>query len=60
MPVHPDTPEPLKDALEGMEASVQSIKYSLAFASPEMQDFQWGRLQEELAGIFVRLYEEFE
>lgn len=53
MPVHPDTPEPLKTALQEMEAAVQSAKSSLAFAAPEMQDFHWGVLQQRLAEVIV-------
>lgn len=49
MPVSPDTPEPLKTALEDMETKVQSCKNSLAFAAPEMHDTHWADLQHGLA-----------
>lgn len=57
MPVNPATPEPLKAALEEMEAIVQSCRSSLAFAAPEMHDTHWARMQEGLAGAMERLYD---
>jgi hypothetical protein len=51
MPVHPDTPEPLKTALNEMETAVQSTKRSLGFAAPEIQDAHWAELQHSLADI---------
>jgi hypothetical protein len=58
MPVDPKTPEPLKTALERMEATVQSTKSSLAFAAPEMHDTFWAELQESLASVMADLYDE--
>jgi uncharacterized membrane protein YgaE (UPF0421/DUF939 family) len=58
MPVNPNAPEPLKTALERMEASVQSTKKSLAFAAPEIHDLHWATLQENLADTLTTLYDE--
>lgn len=58
MPVNPKAPEPLKTALERMEASVQSAKRSLAFAAPEIHDLYWSKLQENLADTLTALYDE--
>lgn len=58
MPVSADTPEPLKSALEHMEASVQSTKQSLAFAAPEMFDTFYAELQMAIAGAMYTLAEE--
>lgn len=58
MPVHPNTPEPLKTALEAMESEVQSVKSSLAFCAPEMADEFWIELQQGLASTMTALYEE--
>jgi hypothetical protein len=58
MPVNPAVPEPLKTALESMEAQVQSTKKSLAFAAPEMHDTFWINLQMNLAGTMQTLYEQ--
>jgi hypothetical protein len=57
MPVHPDTPEPLKTALERMEASVQSFKTSLPYTPPEGLDLRYVVLQEGLASAICELYE---
>jgi len=56
MPVDPNTPKPLFDALSNMEASVQSAKRSLAYAAPEMQDTFWIMLQNDIANAMTRLY----
>lgn len=56
MPVHPNTPEPLRAALYNMELTVQSIKKSVAFAAPEQMDLFWGELQERLADTLVDLF----
>ncbi len=58
MPVAPNTPEPLKTALEDMEAKVQSTKRSLAFCAPEMENEFWGNLQTDLADTIATLYTE--
>lgn len=58
MPVNPNTPEPLKTALERMETMVQSTKSSLAFAAPEMHDTFWAELQNGLASVLTELYDE--
>ena len=56
MPVDPNTPEPLKTALEEMERSVQQFKTSLAYQAPEQHRTLWIMLQQELAGILSTLY----
>jgi hypothetical protein len=56
MPVHPDVPEPLRSALETMEASVQSFKTDLAYQAPEMHRELWINLQQELAATMTKLY----
>lgn len=56
MPAHPETPEPLKGALERMEALVQSFKSSIAFAAPEAQSLHYGTLQTNLADVLIDLY----
>lgn len=56
MPVHPDTPEPLKTALEEMEASVQQFKQRLSYQAPEQHRELWITLQQELAGTMNTLY----
>jgi hypothetical protein len=58
MPVKAGTPEPLKKAVETMEASVQSFKKSLPFAAPEQYDGLYIVLQHELAAAMGHLYEE--
>lgn len=57
MAIHPDTPEPLKNALEQMEAQVRSFKSSIAFAAPELHDLHYAVLQEGLADAMAELYE---
>lgn len=56
MPVHPDLPEPLREALESMERQVQDAKRNLAYAAPELHDTHWGTLQEGLADTLIALY----
>lgn len=56
MPVGEDVPEPLKAALEDMEAKVQSFKSSISFAAPEMFDTFFAELQMGLASTMADLY----
>lgn len=58
MPIHPDTPEPLKSALEWMEAFVQKFKTDLLYTAPEMLDHRYAELQQGLADVLITLYEE--
>lgn len=58
MPVHADTPEPLKTALEHMEQLVQSFKRDLPFKAPEQHDGCYGQLQMDLADVLVVLYDD--
>jgi len=57
MPVtDPDMPEPLKDALEAMELSVQSFKTDLSYQAPEMHRELWINVQMELADVLRELH----
>jgi hypothetical protein len=57
MPVtDPNMPEPLKQAIEEMERSVQETKRSLAYCAPEMQDKFWITLQMDMADAIATLY----
>ena len=55
-PAHPAVPEPLKGALNDMEAQVQSFKESLPFTAPEAIDDLYRRLQNGLANTLCCLY----
>jgi hypothetical protein len=57
MPVDPSVPEPLKTALEEMEASVQAFKKQLPYLAPEVMDQHWGALQMDLANTMKTLVE---
>ena len=56
MPVDPNTPEPLKTALEEMERSVQQFKTSLSYQAPEQHRTLWIMLQQELATTLATLW----
>ena len=56
MPVAEEVPEPLKTAMEEMEASVQTFKTDLSYQAPELHRELWIRLQQELASILSTLY----
>jgi hypothetical protein len=57
MPVTDDSmPEPLREALGTMEASMQSFKTALAYQAPEMHRELWIGIQHDLADAFVELH----
>ena len=56
MPVHPNTPEPLKTALESMEHNVQTFKTDLSYQAPEVHRELWINLQQGLAETMTTLY----
>lgn len=58
MAIDPATPEPLKEALETMDASLRSIITSFDFAAPEMHPLLWGTLHEQLSAAMTKLYED--
>lgn len=58
MPVAPGTPDRIRLPLEEMEAIVQSVKQSMVYAAPEMQDAHWASLQHRLAGLIIGIVEE--
>lgn len=54
--VDPNMPEPLKQAMEAMEADVQGFKTNLSYQAPEMHRELWIDLQESLVDTMVTLY----
>ena len=56
--VDPATPEPLRSALEEMEAVMRSTMTSFEFAAPEMHPLLWGALHQQLTEIMTRLSQE--
>lgn len=56
MPVHPDTPKDLAEALESMEYAVQDFKKRIGYVAPEAQDELWIELQMRLAESYVELF----
>lgn len=42
------------EAQDELEAILKHKRESIAYASPELQDFHWGHLREELADLLER------
>lgn len=57
MAIDPATPEPLKSALEEMEAALRSTMNSIEFAAPEMHPLLWGALRQQLTSTMTQLYQ---
>jgi hypothetical protein len=57
MPVPDDCPEPLKTAINDMEAQVQAFKKDTAYKAPEQMRDHWIDLQQGLVATMATLYE---
>jgi hypothetical protein len=59
MPVtDPNMPQPLREAMNSMEATVQSFKTDISYQAPEMHRELWIELQLNLVDTLKTLYNE--